>query len=82
MTVAKGLTSGYSPMGAVIAAPSVWREFYRQGAGVFRHGFTYGGHATSAAAGLANIDMALLIAFGASAVAFVGVSLATRPPTR
>lgn len=57
MTVAKGLTSGYSPMGAVIAAPSVWREFYRQGAGVFRHGFTYGGHATSAAAGLANIDI-------------------------
>ena len=57
MTVAKGLTSGYSPMGAVIAAPSVWREFYREGAGMFRHGFTYGGHATSAAAGLANIKI-------------------------
>lgn len=57
MTVAKGLTSGYSPMGGVIAAPSVWREFYRPGAGMFRHGFTYGGHATSAAAGLANLDI-------------------------
>ncbi len=57
MTVAKGLTSGYSPMGAVIAAPSVWNEFYREGAGVFRHGFTYGGHAVSAAAGLANIKI-------------------------
>ena len=57
MTIAKGLTSGYSPMGAVVAAPSVWNEFYREGAGIFRHGYTYGGHATSAAAGLANIKI-------------------------
>jgi len=57
MTVAKGLTSGYAPMGAVVAAPSVWEAFYAEGAGVFRHGYTYGGHATAAAAGIANVNI-------------------------
>jgi adenosylmethionine-8-amino-7-oxononanoate aminotransferase len=57
MTVAKGLTSGYAPMGAVIAAPSVWETFYAPSAGVWRHGYTYGGHATAAAAGIANIKI-------------------------
>jgi len=57
MTVAKGLTSGYAPMGAVVAAPSVWETFYAEGAGVFRHGYTYGGHATAAAAGIANVNI-------------------------
>jgi adenosylmethionine-8-amino-7-oxononanoate aminotransferase len=44
-------------MGAVIAAPSVWEAFYAPSAGVWRHGYTYGGHATSAAAGVANIKI-------------------------
>jgi len=44
-------------MGAVIAAPSVWEAFYSETAGVFRHGYTYGGHATAAAAGIANINI-------------------------
>jgi len=57
IAVAKGLTSGYAPMGAVIAAPSVWETFYSETAGVFRHGYTYGGHATAAAAGIANINI-------------------------
>jgi adenosylmethionine-8-amino-7-oxononanoate aminotransferase len=57
MTVAKGLTSGYAPMGAVVAAPSVWETFYAPSAGVWRHGYTYGGHATAAAAGIANIKI-------------------------
>ena len=52
---AKGLTSGYVPMGAVVAAPSVWQPFWADGAGAWRHGYTYGGHAGAAAAGLANL---------------------------
>jgi putrescine---pyruvate transaminase len=44
-------------MGAVIAAPWVAEPFWRQGAGMWRHGYTYSGHATAAAAALANLDI-------------------------
>ena len=57
VTCAKGITSGYLPMGAVIAAPWVAEPFWQAGAGLWRHGYTYAGHATVAAAGLANLDI-------------------------
>jgi putrescine aminotransferase len=58
MTVAKGLTSGYAPLGAVLAGPRVAEPFWRPGsAEVFRHGYTYQAHATSCAVGLANLDV-------------------------
>ena len=57
ITCAKGITSGYLPLGAVIAAPRVWEPFWREGAGMFRHGYTYSGHATVSAAALANLDI-------------------------
>lgn len=57
ITCAKGITSGYLPMGAVIAAPHVADAFWREGAGPFRHGYTYSGHASVAAAALANLDI-------------------------
>jgi adenosylmethionine-8-amino-7-oxononanoate aminotransferase len=57
ITCAKGITSGYLPMGAVIAAPWVAEPFWAPGAGVWRHGYTYSGHATGAAAALANLDI-------------------------
>jgi len=38
VTCAKGITSGYLPLGAVLAAPTVWEPFWREGAGMFRHG--------------------------------------------
>ncbi len=57
VTCAKGLTSGYLPLGAVIASPMVWEPFWRDGAGMFRHGYTYTGHAAVAAAALANLDI-------------------------
>ena len=58
VATAKGLTSGYAPMGAVLVAPRVWEPFFRPGAGVwFRHGYTYSGHAASAAVALANLDL-------------------------
>ena len=54
---AKGITSGYLPLGAVLAAPDVAEAFWAEGAGMWRHGYTYSGHAAVAAAALANIDI-------------------------
>jgi putrescine aminotransferase len=53
MTVAKGLTSGYVPMGAVLMADHVY-EVIAEGAGAkaVGHGFTYSAHPVSAAVGL------------------------------
>ena len=55
LTCAKGITSGYLPMGATIAAPWVAEPFWAEGAGLWRHGYTYSGHAVVAAVALANI---------------------------
>jgi putrescine aminotransferase len=58
VTVAKGLTSGYAPLGAVIAARHVAEPFWRSGTEeIFRHGYTYSGHAASCAVALANLDV-------------------------
>jgi putrescine---pyruvate transaminase len=54
---AKGVTSGYLPLGGVIAAPTVADAFWRPGGPSFRHGPTYSGHATCCAAALANLDI-------------------------
>jgi putrescine---pyruvate transaminase len=54
---AKGISSGYLPLGAVIASPAVAEPFWREGAGMWRHGYTYSGHAAVAAAALVNIDI-------------------------
>jgi putrescine---pyruvate transaminase len=54
---AKGISSGYLPLGAVIASPAVAEPFWREGAGMWRHGYTYSGHAAAAAAALVNIDI-------------------------
>ncbi|MGV9713412.1 aminotransferase family protein [Gordonia sp. NPDC003424] len=56
MTTAKGLTSGYVPMGAVFIAPRVAEPFFSGGVW-WRHGYTYGGHAGAAAAAMANLDI-------------------------
>jgi len=58
ITTAKGLTSGYLPLGAVIVGARVAEPFWRPGsAEVFRHGYTYEGHPTACAVGLANLDL-------------------------
>ena len=58
ITVAKGITSGYIPLGGVIASPRVAEPFWTEGTEhMFRHGFTYAGHATACAVGLANLDV-------------------------
>jgi putrescine---pyruvate transaminase len=58
ITTAKGLSSGYAPIGAVIAAERVAEPFWRPGsAEVFRHGYTYSGHPTACAVAIANLDL-------------------------
>ncbi|MEU7768575.1 aspartate aminotransferase family protein [Nocardia sp. NPDC049190] len=55
ITIAKGLTSGYAPLGAVLISERV-AEPFRHGA-TFMHGSTYGGHPVSCAVALANLDI-------------------------
>ena len=58
ITSAKGLSSGYLPIGAVIAGPKVVEPFWKPGSKeVFRHGYTYSGHPAAAAVALANLDL-------------------------
>jgi len=58
ITFAKGVTSGYLPLGGVIIADTVAEPFFGDpGSPVLRHGATYAGHATCAAAALANIKI-------------------------
>jgi adenosylmethionine-8-amino-7-oxononanoate aminotransferase len=56
ITTAKGLTSAYAPMGAVIASDRVAEPFL-EGTNSFIHGFTFAGHPIAAAVALANIDV-------------------------
>jgi putrescine---pyruvate transaminase len=58
ITFAKGVTSGYLPLGGVAVSGRVAEPFWAApGAPVFRHGATYAGHATCCAAAMANLDL-------------------------
>jgi putrescine aminotransferase len=59
VTFAKGVTSGYLPLGGVLVGRRVRDPFWDTPApgAVFRHGYTYSGHATAAAAAMANLDI-------------------------
>ncbi len=58
VTMAKGVTSGYAPLGGVLVAPRVADRFFEGAdAPMFRHGLTYSGHATACAVALANLDV-------------------------
>jgi adenosylmethionine-8-amino-7-oxononanoate aminotransferase len=52
---AKGITSGYIPLGAVICGTRVQAPFFQADAIMLRHGYTYSGHPTACAVALANI---------------------------
>ncbi|MDT7834684.1 aspartate aminotransferase family protein [Aquabacterium sp. OR-4] len=56
MTFAKGVTSGYIPLGGVMVGERVARVLIDQG-GEFEHGFTYSGHPVACAVALANIRL-------------------------
>ncbi len=55
ITFAKGVSSGYVPLGGVVVAPSVHEPLETDDGYLLRHGHTYSGHPTCAAAGLANL---------------------------
>ena len=56
MTIAKGITSGYVPLGGVMVGERVAKVLIEQG-GEFEHGFTYSGHPVAAAVAVANIKL-------------------------
>jgi len=61
VTMAKGITSGYAPLGGVLVSPRVADRFFTDPAGgdapIFRHGLTYSGHATACVVAEANLDI-------------------------
>ena len=56
ITCAKGLTSGYSPIGAMITTERLFEPF-KDGTNSYAHGYTFGGHPVSAAVAMANLDI-------------------------
>ena len=56
MTFAKGVTSGYIPLGGVVVGKRVAKVLIEQG-GEFNHGYTYSGHPVACAVALANLDI-------------------------
>ena len=56
ITCAKGMSSGYGAIGAMIASEKVIEPFLRPGV-AFPHGYTFGGHPVAAALSLANLDI-------------------------
>jgi putrescine aminotransferase len=57
IVAAKGITSGYLPLGALIASGRIAEPFFDGTVGMWRHGYTYSGHAAVAAAACANLDI-------------------------
>jgi putrescine aminotransferase len=58
MLLAKGITSGYLPLGAAVIGERVWEPFWADDSELlFRHGITYSGHASACAAAHANLDI-------------------------
>jgi adenosylmethionine-8-amino-7-oxononanoate aminotransferase len=57
LVFAKGVTSGYMPLGGVVVGARVQEPFWRGDGAPFRHGYTYSGHAAACAAGLANLEI-------------------------
>lgn len=57
MTFAKGVTSGYIPLGGVIVSDHVHNVLKEKSKGTLFHGFTYSGHPTAAAVALKNIEI-------------------------
>src|SRR6476646_7162340 len=56
ITCAKGITSGYAPLGAMIASDKLMEPFSK-GNTSFVHGYTFGGHPVSTAVAMANLDI-------------------------
>ena len=57
ITFAKGVTSGYSPLGGVIASDRIAAPFVEDSSRTYMHGLTFGGHPVGCAVALANLDI-------------------------
>ncbi|QED47802.1 aminotransferase family protein [Cytobacillus dafuensis] len=57
MLLAKGITSGYIPLGAVVVTDRIHKDLIKYSEGVLLHGYTYSGHATACAVALKNIEI-------------------------
>ena len=57
ITFAKGVTSGYLPVGGVVVSGTVAEPFWGAAGETFRHGATYAGHPACCAAAMANLDL-------------------------
>jgi putrescine aminotransferase len=57
ITMAKGVTSGYAPLGGMIVSEDIHQELIEKTEGNFWHGYTYSGHPASAAIGLKNLEI-------------------------
>jgi putrescine---pyruvate transaminase len=57
ITFAKGVSSGYQPLGGVLIGPAVRESLEADANYMFRHGYTYTGHNSACAAGLANLEI-------------------------
>lgn len=59
ITFAKGITSGYLPLGGVFVSQPIWKPFYVDApeTPILRHGITYSGHAAACAVAMANLDI-------------------------
>src|SRR5690606_30787125 len=59
VTFAKGVTSGYAPLGGVFVSPGLWEPFYVDAPDtpILRHGATYAGHTTAAAVALKHLEI-------------------------
>ena len=57
ITFAKGVTSGYQPVGGVVISGEIAEPFWSEPGRTFRHGATYSAHASCCAAALANLDI-------------------------
>ncbi len=75
-TFAKGVSSGYVPLGGVLVGPAVHEALSADPTFVLRHGYTYSGHAAACAAGLVCLDITKREGLAARATA-VGDRLST-----
>src|SRR5699024_9219242 len=57
ITMAKGVTSGYAPLGGMIISERLHQELVEKTDGTFWHGYTYSGHPTAAAIALKNLEI-------------------------
>ena len=57
ITMAKGITSGYAPLGGMVISEELHQELYEKTEGNFWHGYTYSGHPTAAAVAVKNLEI-------------------------